>query len=64
MSVILTLRVTAEQRERWQEAANREGLPLSGWMRKHCDAGQKNNVEEQLKKSPRERLTELLSGDC
>ncbi|MGB7464689.1 MAG: hypothetical protein WBW14_17460 [Candidatus Acidiferrum sp.] len=62
MSVILTLRVTQEQRERWQEAANQEGLPLSGWMRKRCDAGQKNNGGEQPKKSPRDWLAELLSA--
>jgi len=64
MSVILTLRVSAEQRKHCREAANQEGLPLSRWMRKCCDAGQKDNGGEQPKKSPRERLAELLSASC
>lgn len=61
MSVILTMRVTTEQRERWQEAADREGLPLSAWMRKRCDARQKDEVAKP-KKSAHERILELVCG--
>jgi hypothetical protein len=63
MSMILTLRITAEQRERWKEAANREGLTLSGWVRKHCSSGygkQKVEINVQPKKSAAERLAEIL----
>ena len=61
MSMILTLRVTTEQRQRWREAADREGLSLSRWMRKRCDAGQKEEVAKP-KKSARERILELVCG--
>lgn len=63
MSVILTLRVSAQQRKRWQEAANREGLRISAWMRNRCDAEQKGEGNEQTEKSQRERLLELIYGE-
>lgn len=61
ISMILTLRLTAEQRERWQQAADREGLPLSGWVRRRCDAGLEGDALP--KKSPRERIADLVSLD-
>lgn len=60
MNLILTLRVTAEQRKHWQEAADGEGLPLSGWVRKYCDASCPKHGDAQPRKSASERLRELL----
>lgn len=32
-SAVLRVRLTDEERERYQQAADREGLPLSEWVR-------------------------------
>jgi len=60
MSAILTLRVTAEQRKRWQDAANRKGLTLSAWVRNRCNVGYRNGNNGQPCKSAAERLAAIL----
>jgi hypothetical protein len=63
MSVILTLRITAEQRKRWQEAASKEGLPLSGWIRNRCNSAYREQEDQMIgqpQKTAAERLAALL----
>ncbi|HEY6387273.1 MAG TPA: hypothetical protein VIX91_16480 [Candidatus Acidoferrum sp.] len=61
MSVILTLRVAAKQRNFGREAAKPEGLVLSGWICRYPDDGLlQAETLKQSTKSPSERLAELL----
>lgn len=62
MNLILTLRITAEQRKHWQEAADAEGLPLSGWVRKYCDASCPKDGDARPRRSASERLRDLLES--
>jgi uncharacterized protein (DUF1778 family) len=58
----VTLRVSGQQRELWQEAADREGLSLSGWMRKRCEVEniQARRNDGPSRKSAAQRLAEIL----
>jgi len=43
----ITLRLTLEQRERWEREAKLEGRDLSGWMRRVCDLATGGRAEKR-----------------
>ena len=46
MTKMLTVRITAEQYERWTAAAGHAGLMLSDWVRRRCDASVWPGIEK------------------